>query len=188
MIIFVVYLFTKFVCLLNMEKLIDDKSVENYKSIEGLKILNTNIRSLYKNIEEFKIITMFLRPDIFCITGTWLNSNISNLELAIDGYKIIRRDRTDGRRGGGVCLYYNYNKLSIDLLKSDLNFESIILQIKHNMSKAYKLTIIYKPPETDLNLFYEFFENILKDYSNEEFLIAGDFNLNLLNNENKNFV
>ena len=37
---------------------------------------------------------------------TWLNDTISDSEVSIDGYDIIRNDRVSSR-GGGVCLYVN---------------------------------------------------------------------------------
>ena len=46
-----------------------------------------------------------LNLDILCINETWLNASILNGVISVDGYDMIRRDRTDGRRGGGVCMY-----------------------------------------------------------------------------------
>lgn len=52
-------------------------------------------------------LTLFLNSnnvDIACITETWLKATIPNSAIHIDGYSVIRRDRTD-ITGGGVCIY-----------------------------------------------------------------------------------
>ena len=48
--------------------------------------------------------------DILAINETKLNSSISNSELNILCYDIVRLDRElNGRRGDGVCLYIRSN-------------------------------------------------------------------------------
>ena len=36
------------------------------------------------------------------ITETWLSPNVP---IDISGYSLLRHDRSDGRRGGGVCVF-----------------------------------------------------------------------------------
>src|SRR2546425_11880170 len=45
--------------------------------------------------------------DIVGITETWLYPEISDSEMSIDGYFLLRNDRNDAEkhRGGGVALY-----------------------------------------------------------------------------------
>ena len=38
-----------------------------------------------------------------CLSETWLDDNVSNLEIHISNYCIQRKDRN--RHGGGVCIY-----------------------------------------------------------------------------------
>ena len=42
--------------------------------------------------------------DIVAITETWLNATILDSEINIDGYTLLRKDRIDNKRGGGVAL------------------------------------------------------------------------------------
>mgnify|MGYP000268275354 CR=1 FL=1 len=42
--------------------------------------------------------------DIVAVTETWAAEYIVDRELALDGYNMIRKDRTN-RKGGGVILY-----------------------------------------------------------------------------------
>ncbi len=46
------------------------------------------------------------KPHIVCITESWLDSNITDNELCIDGYSITRLDRN--RHGKGVALYVSF--------------------------------------------------------------------------------
>ena len=39
--------------------------------------------------------------DVICVNETWLNGNISSLELLSDNFTIYRKDRTAQRAGGG---------------------------------------------------------------------------------------
>jgi len=41
-------------------------------------------------------------PDVVCIVETWLDGEICDQELVIDGYCVVRRDRN--RHGGGGCV------------------------------------------------------------------------------------
>ena len=44
--------------------------------------------------------------DVLASNETRLDSTISNKEVHIPGYEIVRRDRnSNGRSGGGVCFY-----------------------------------------------------------------------------------
>ena len=46
-------------------------------------------------------------PDIFCDCETFLEPNMSNSQIAIDGYVIHRKDRaaTQNKNGDGLALY-----------------------------------------------------------------------------------
>ena len=44
--------------------------------------------------------------DCICIVETWLNGDILDNELCIEGYDIIRLDRN--RHGGGVLIYVSF--------------------------------------------------------------------------------
>ena len=47
------------------------------------------------------------RPVFFGVSETWLDSSISDGEVAIPSYDLYRRDR--GNRGGGVLVYVPVN-------------------------------------------------------------------------------
>jgi hypothetical protein len=52
-------------------------------------------------------------PNLIAVSETWFKSfSIVN----VPGYNILRRDRSDGCRGGGVCLYIENSIDSYELL------------------------------------------------------------------------
>ena len=69
-----------------------------------------NVR-LLRNIAhllEVKELIKFHKIDILTISETWLNSTVTNSEIAIKDYQIYRLDRLH-KKGGGVCAYAKKN-------------------------------------------------------------------------------
>ena len=70
----------------------------------GFCILSVNIRSLLKNSAELCVRLRTLEPDVIALTETWLDDSVASFH--IPGYfSVSRRDRNDGRQGGGIALY-----------------------------------------------------------------------------------
>ena len=65
-----------------------------------------NIRGLASHLAELvaTLKLMSTTPAIVCLNETFLDS--STQELEVEGYECVaRRDRADGRQGGGVAVY-----------------------------------------------------------------------------------
>ena len=60
---------------------------------KGLNVVHLNIRSIIYKIDQLKMIISQVKIDILCLTESWLNHNITDHELKIEGYKIFRKDR-----------------------------------------------------------------------------------------------
>ncbi len=71
--------------------------------MRGFKIGYLNIRSLVKNIDQLRIYLSNQKYNILSINETMLDSSISNDEINMSGYDIVRKDKN--RNGGGVALY-----------------------------------------------------------------------------------
>lgn len=58
----------------------------------NLSVAHLNIRSLRNKLDEVKVLMQVCRFDILAITETHLDRKISNKQLEIDNYKIVRRE------------------------------------------------------------------------------------------------
>jgi len=66
--------------------------------------LVTNVRSIAPKLDEFQCVLKHNDVSIACLTESWLNDSILTNVIDIPGYVSYRRDRNDGRCGGGVVL------------------------------------------------------------------------------------
>ena len=89
---------------------IEDKFEPFWKC--GLHFLHINVNSLLSKIDELRDIVGHTKPAILGITESKLDGSVTNHEVKISGYSILRNDRN--RNGGGVACY----------IRSDLCFNS----------------------------------------------------------------
>jgi len=74
----------------------------------GLRCMYTNACSLPCKMAEIRNLVYTDNFDIIAITDeTWANEEITDADLALDGYVLFRNDRQNGdyTKGGGVALY-----------------------------------------------------------------------------------
>ena len=156
-------------------------------SKNGLSVICFNIRSFSRNGDEFLgyISNCGHKFDIIILTETWASNETQTL-CYIPGYNSTHNSR-ENRRGGGVSIY----------VKESINFSVIeAINISNECIESAAVTFkcertglitnvlgIYRPPSGDANLFTETLNDILIQHnlSDNETIIAGDFNICLLN-------
>ena len=124
---------------------------------KGIKIASLNINSLLKHIDEIRVLLTEYTFDILAINESKIDNSISDNELHIFGYDIIRKDRN--RYGGGVVLYVRDNipfSERKDLISKDL--EMVCIEINRPYNKSLLINAWYRPPNSDINLFDEYAE------------------------------
>ena len=145
----------------------------------------SNSRSLLSKTDELSCTVANHSIDVAVITETWLSADISNSAVDLPGYSVIRHDRSDGRRGGGVCAYVkDFVPLTHLNDLSNPNFESLWLLLKpHRLPRGLNsiiLGVIYHPPannDSDLQTHItENLDSILSVHPNSGIILAGDFN------------
>lgn len=148
----------------------------------SLKIAHLNVRSIIAHFADVKDVLIANNFDIFGVTETWLNESISSENLKIDGFNFIRCDR--GRRGGGVGVYVR-SSLNYTVLKYVGETEQVWLNLRFGRVRA-AFSVVYKPPTYDCKSFLDSFENTVTEIiPNVDYIFSvGDFNVNLLNNDN----
>ena len=146
----------------------------------GFKMAFLNIVSLPKKIDEINCSMANKFIDLIAFNETRLDANITDNMIKIDGYDVVRKDRS--RNGGGVCIYLrssiNY-KVRNDLVPTKL--EVVCIEITKPHSKPFLVTTVYRPPSASSE-FFDHFEKLIKaiDHENKEVFILGDLNCNML--------
>lgn len=59
-------------------------------------------------IDEWKARILARKPTIILLTETWLHESVPDSLIAVPGYKVYRKDRSD-QKGGGVCVMVQEN-------------------------------------------------------------------------------
>jgi len=98
----------------------------------GPRVCGGQWRGLPKHSDELRVLLSDNPLDILSINETRLDDSVSDDEVYIPGYDIIRCDREhNGRFGGGVCIYVRSNinfSLCPDL--SDIHLENLCIEIR----------------------------------------------------------
>ena len=104
-----------------------------------------NITSLFKHIDELRVFLNDQNIHVLAINETRLNECIFDQELKVQGYDIIRRDRsTNGRFRGGVCFYIRSNiSYSVRTDLDSQHLEIISIEIRKHNSKPFVITSWY---------------------------------------------
>ena len=80
--------------------------IGNNKLGRGFTMASLNINSLLAHIDELRLLVHDSNIDVLTINETKLDATVSDNDIHIPGYEVIRKDRNiNGRNGGGVCIY-----------------------------------------------------------------------------------
>ena len=175
-----------------------DEQLDNTPTAGGMKLAHLNVGSilgaskfemLRKQVEESKL-------SVFCASETWLNKDIPDRLVSINGYNHARVDRmwSDNpgnvgiKRGGGLICYVDngidMNEFSYAHLNNssrDVEMQWVALDIK-NMRKVV-IVNIYRPPQGDYKAACKIIHNAINNANlkdNAEIFLMGDFNINML--------
>ena len=126
-------------------------SPENNTNKTKLSCMYVNARSLVNKREELELAVEQRDYDIIGFSESWLTDSISDAEVELAGYKIIRKDRVSNvkTRGGGVVWYFKdgINVVLRDEICSDKFPEAIFCSIESNGDKTL-LGLCYRPPDS----------------------------------------
>lgn len=151
-----------------------------------------NVRSIRNKTDELAANARFnyeyRESSMICLTETWLNENDSNMD--IDGYTLIRSDRTEAagkESGGGVCTYVNdrwCNNITVKKKYCDKNIEYLSMSLRpfylpREINNVFCITV-YIPPEANKNIAINILHDHINDIENSSpdaiKIINGDFN------------
>ena len=154
---------------------------------KGLNIVHLNVRSLLPKMDEIIWMCDFLNLDVICISESWLNTNIANEDMTIEGYSSLRKDRTD-KNGGGVVIYIKntINFKNRPDINSDDMLEMIWIEIVTNGSDPnVLLSCTYRPPNANCEYVSALIDSFVKAESEDkEMVLLGDLNFDYSVDEN----
>jgi Txe/YoeB family toxin of Txe-Axe toxin-antitoxin module len=156
-------------------------------------IISMNIRSASKNLDEFLSFLHILNHSFSFIglVETWFTKeNVETFSIGGYSHEFLCREN---KRGGGISLFIsnkilNY-KIRTDLSKINENYECLFVEVDKSVFKTPKNVIVgllYRMPNTDINIFNDDIEKIYSETINKENKIIyfmGDTNINLLNEQ-----
>ena len=151
-------------------------------------ITSLNLCSIIRKFDEIKNLIQTSEIDIFAINETFLNHSIDSSELHINGYNIIRADRTaaSGKNGGGGLIIYYSDKYTMEqITDSHLctpNIECVSLKVKLRNVHEIIFTSVYRAPDGHLADSLTDFENYyhaLNVDQRSDLLVVGEWNVDL---------
>ena len=155
----------------------------HYKD-ENFSVISINVRGLLPNINYIKDKNPWNQVSIIALQETWLNSDNS---LQINGYNIVRKDRTSdtdrqkqNSNKGGVALFL-HRDVKFDLVEKIPQVSVELIAIRIIQPVQLTLLNMYKPPSINNAQFSADVTSLLSCFKNENLLIVGDFNENLIN-------
>jgi len=138
-------------------------------------ILYTNCRSLFPKLDELKVLASHYMPHIICLCETWLDPTVSDSELYIPGFNLLRRDRN--RHGGGIASYI-HDSIPFKVLHNDPTIELYIVDLSFR-NRCLTLALTYRPPSSNSSVLLHL-EDVLDQLptsNSGSLLILGDFNI-----------
>ncbi|XP_065190778.1 uncharacterized protein LOC135821708 [Sycon ciliatum] len=147
--------------------------------VTSLNIGFLNICSLRYKLHALDSLAHQHNWDVVGVAETWLDSTISDGEICIPGYSVVRCDRPD-RQGGGTCLYY---KTSLPVTyRSDLHnshLEASWIAIGGGQHQ-HLVGCLYRPPNATAD-FWGHLDTVLHNAATitPSMTLVGDFNINL---------
>ena len=146
-----------------------------------LKICYLNAWSVVNKVNELETMIKIFSYDIIFVVETWLNSTIQNSLFSLAGYSIIRRDRPDGRRGGGILVMFKSHLPVLEIRhfkEKTLEYLCVDL-LPSKRSKPTRFLCCYIPPDLSRDkTCIESLCNCVKTHNvNSNFYLLGDFNM-----------
>jgi exonuclease III len=177
---------------LDCEYIVESKLLHffDFRDTNSIDVLHVNARSLKKNYDKLETLLLNIAHTItaVAVTETWLSDN-NYSAYNLPGYNFECLSRNN-RTGGGVGIYLNSNmiyKARTDLCRMLNSIECLFIEVPQVNCKNILLGCIYRPPSSDnslIDIFNLELLNLLQIIASEKdktIILAGDFNLNLLN-------
>ena len=150
----------------------------------NFSLIHSNARSLKTNFENIKsyLLNLGKKNHIIAISESWFDEKIDENEYKLDKYDMLYTNRLD-KRGGGVVIYVRQNLKFVqrnELCTTISNvLECVTLELLFENDKNVIISCVYRTPGTDLDVFTDYIEELLKSLKNKSIYLCGDINIDL---------
>ncbi len=100
--------------------------------------------------------------------------------INIEGFKIAKINQRENRKGGGVIIYI---RESLKYTNIDSPFMEGVIETAATKINGNIFVSLYRPPSGSKNDFITHLTSWIDSITGSKIYIAGDFNINYLNNE-----
>ena len=116
--------------------------------------------------------------DILCLTETWLESDICNSFIQVEGYDVYRKDRL--KKGGGTVIYVREEYTSSQVMQKDDDgneVDDLWVNIQVRKNRSFVVGSLYRPPKASAQSF-QYIEDRFREAISlgKTLYILGDFN------------
>jgi hypothetical protein len=148
-------------------------------------LLLTNLQSLRPKLDELSAVVAVLKPNIIAVCESWLSENVTDDEVRLQGYSTYRCDRSNGKKGGGVCVYVNYSLHCEEWVNNGFHRMCPFIECVALIMKQVEilLIVIYVPPgmsssqhQDIIEYLIEVIDHITTSLPDIKTIIAGDMN------------
>lgn len=175
--------------IVNTENLVSDSKTQ-------IKILNLNIQSIRKKVNELNVILEEVKPSFICINEHWLKENEVDY-YKLDNFSLVSTYCRATHDCGGTAIFTS-NQFCKQTKEIQLNKVSPV-EIHCEFCCAeftinefcFILVSIYRSPNGDFGIFFETMTDLLNELFDKKkrMFICGDFNINFARaNKNANDI
>lgn len=172
----------------NCQYYTDEQYNQSIKADGKLSIIHFNSRSMYANFENIKeYLKRFTHPfNIIAISETWIK-DVKGVDFGLSGYEFNYINR-NGKVGGGVAIYVdstlNYKVVDGMTTVIDTLVECLTVEICMGKSKNILISCIYRAPDSSIEVFKDWVEDMYTSNNQKILFICGDTNIDLLKSSN----
>ena len=160
------------------------------KQFKCVTLNSRSLKSLHKtatgrsisNIQCFQDLVYSDDIDVVCVNETWLNGNISSLELLNDNFTIYHKDCTAQRAGGVLIAVRNDSFKSVKQYFPTSNeidqIEIVSVELTTHREQKVLFSSCYRPPNSGsdwVDMFNIFLNQVSDQF--DKVVISGDFNM-----------
>ena len=146
-----------------------------------LNIMYFNAQSLLPKMDRLRALVDAQRPHIVCIVETWLSSEISDNELTLEGFQVLRLDRN--RHGGGIIMFVHESLVPKVVVARPNNLELLIISVTNYANTCkHHLGLFYRPPSSGVQCLENLYHCLgsLDPSCFSSFVIIGGFNIDFV--------